>query len=87
MSIFLQPSNSESLVLMVSYKQKPFQQAQFPQSSEGQRLTEKVCKRYLHIHTYVSMHMCVHMCVYVCVCVCVCACVRVYVHMRTCVWE
>ena len=44
---YTQPSDSESLVLMVSYKQKPFRQARFPQSSEGQRLTEKV-----YVHTY-----------------------------------
>ena len=58
---FSQPSNSESLVLMVSYKQKPFQQAQFPQSSEGQKLTEKVCQHATfayHARVFVSLCVC-----------------------------
>ena len=66
----LQPSNSESLVLMVSYKQKPFRQAQFPQSSDGQRLIEKVCVYIrVYVRTYVCMyvqHVCMYIRMYVC---------------------
>ena len=54
-----QPSDSESLILMVSYKQRPFRQAQFPQSSEGQRLTELVC---MHVHAYICMYN--YICIY-----------------------
>ncbi|XP_065891527.1 VPS10 domain-containing receptor SorCS2-like [Dysidea avara] len=35
------PADSNSLTLMVSYKRRPFKQAQFPQSVEGERITEK----------------------------------------------
>ena len=47
---------------MVSYNQGSFKQAQFPQSSEGQRLTEKV---HTYMHTYIHMYDCtLHM--YIC---------------------